>query len=242
MNFHKDDLELINFTDLIFPKILELKTDLATGEPCSISETINLINKWKKQGSIIVFVAGVFDILHLNHLQALEYYRLLGAKQYIQKNNMNDTKINDIATSQKVRLVISMDSDFRVSKNKSSKNNKRPVLSWHSRALMLLKQSMQASNDSNHSLVDFIIRHGSDTCGSHQCRHDDNIFIAEAIKPDLMILNRDSNNSIELTKKSEKLAEVNIVLIDESRLSIRDSLLDGPIKTTAILERADYSS
>jgi len=238
MNIHKDDLELIGYTDLAFPKVIDTKTDKAYGEICSMPETIKQINKWEKQGSIIVFVAGVFDILHLNHLQALEYYRLLGAKYYIQKNNLKDVSIVDVAASQKVRLVISLDSDLRVSTDKSSKEIKRPILSWHSRALMLLKQSMQASNDTNYSLVDFIIRHGDDTCSSKHCAHDDNITIAETIKPDLMIINNKSTNSIELAKKSDKLNGMDIVVIDENNLFINDSLLDGPIKTTSILERA----
>jgi bifunctional ADP-heptose synthase (sugar kinase/adenylyltransferase) len=238
MKTNKDDLELIKYTDLVFPKILKLKTDKASTKICSIKNTIEQVDAWKKQGSTIVFVAGVFDILHLNHLQALEYYRLLGARHFVEKNKKQELSIVNIAASSKVRLVISMDSDLRVSNNKSSEKTKRPILSWKSRALMLLKQSMQSSNDSNHSLVDFIIRHGVDTCESIQCAHDDNITIAEEIKPDVMILNNKSLDSIKLVKKSRKLDDIEIILIDENNLFINDSLLDGPIKTTSILDRA----
>lgn len=236
-----DDKNLIKLTKKLFLIELDTKTDIADQKTCSINKTLDKISKWKKDGSIVVFIAGVFDILHLNHLIALEYYRLLGAKKLLERYPQITTPIAEIACSNKIRLVVSIDSDLRVSENKflksNQKNTKRPALSWRSRTMMLLKQSFDDHNGNSHNLVDLAVRHGKDTCQGKRCPHDDNILIAEEINPDVMILNQKSLESIKLTKQSKLFKDTKVYLIDENQLTLIDDLLVGPIKTTAILER-----
>lgn len=56
---------------------------------CSLNILKNKVTKWRNEGSIIVFTAGVFDILHVNHLLALTHYRLLGAKEYTNRTGLS---------------------------------------------------------------------------------------------------------------------------------------------------------
>ena len=68
---------------------------------CNIDRIKDLVSTWRSNGYKIVFTAGVFDIFTINHLLALHHYKSLGGS--------------------KCKLIVSMDTDKRVMKNKGFK-------------------------------------------------------------------------------------------------------------------------
>ncbi len=184
---------------------------------CNIDELKQRTKQWKSEGYTIVFTAGVFDLLTINHLVALYHYKVVGGE--------------------KAKLIISIDTDERVRQSKAFVETKgnavKPILSWKSRATMVAKQSL------NHKqpLVDLILQHGDDTCEGSRCPHDDNVSIAESINPDIVIVTSKSTSTIEKLRNSPIIDSKKIEIINEEQLSYNDELLGKNISTSAIIER-----
>ena len=183
---------------------------------CNIDRIKDLVSTWRSNGYKIVFTAGVFDIFTINHLLALHHYKSLGGS--------------------KCKLIVSMDTDKRVMKNKGFKKDKggisKPILSWENRALMIAKQAYMRDRP----LVDAILQHGRDTCNGIECPHDDNVYIA-AIKPDIIVVTSTSHDTIQKLCKSDAIADNSVNIISEKDLQIEDALLKCPISTSAIIRK-----
>ena len=206
----------------IFEEQLESRIVSSNLQMCNIDSLVQTVENWKKDGYKIVFTAGVFDIFTINHLLALYHYRLIGGD--------------------KVKLVISIDTDERVKQSKSFVKEKsktiKPILSWDSRALMIAKQSFRNTD----ALVDMIVQHGSDTCSSMRCPHDDNTTIAEMIIPDVIVVTSTSTDTVDKIKKSTVLMADTLRIIEEEELAYQDSLIGGKISSTSIIKRVKYGS
>lgn len=193
-----------------------LKSDTTS---CNINKAVERVRAWKREGYVVVFTAGVFDIFTLNHLLGLYHYKMLGGK--------------------KSKLVITIDTDKRVESSKAYKLAKggsiKPILSWDSRALMVAKQHMSNGK----KLVDLILQHGSDTCGG-ACPHDDNVSIAEMVLPDIVVVTSESTYTIEALRQSSLIPDKSIFVINEEDLSYNDTLLGEKISNTAIARRIKY--
>jgi hypothetical protein len=212
---------------------------------CSIEKLRRKRNMWHDDGSIVIFTAGVFDILHVNHLLALTHYRLLGAQEYLVRQGSMETNMEDlreIAASDKVRFILSVDSDARVSEDKAFIPSKgdcpKPLVSWRNRVLLLARQQISRSDGSARPLVDFITMHGKDSCTCDSCPHQDNVYIASAIRPDLVIVSSGSPSTIQKLEERAELADSKLIVIREDRLAYHDALLRGPIKSSSIIRRA----
>jgi len=204
----------------IFEENLESQIIGSDFQSCNIGTLLTKVEKWKKDGYTIVFTAGVFDIFTINHLVALYHYRLLGGKRS--------------------KLIVSIDTDDRVKQSKSfiedKGNSVKPILSWKSRALMVAKQSFR----NKENLVDAIVQHGLDTCADIRCPHDDNVTIAEAISPDIVVVTSTSIDTIKKIKNSTIIDTENMRIINEEALAYQDYLIGGTISTSAIIKRVKY--
>jgi hypothetical protein len=232
----------IEDTDRIF-RLFDKTTScivLGSGSACDITTCRDLINEWRDE-SITVFKAGVFDLMHNNHLLFLVHLRLIGASEYCNRHGLDnsDETLLSIACSDKVRVLITIDSDERVNESKSFLHHKsyspRPTLSWKNRAVMVAHQQM-THNGSGKSLVDAITRHGVNACDSQSCAHQDDTKLALYLQPDIIVLNKDSHKSLDAFKDSSS----HIKIVDE-KLAFHDELLGGAIKTSNIINRAKKS-
>lgn len=215
------------------------------GKDCSITMLHNLRNSWKDDGSVVVFTAGVFDILHTSHLLALTHYRLLGAHEYWARQGVKKPTIemlHETAASDKVRFILSVDTDSRVAGDKAfipeKGNSPKPLVSWENRTLLLARQSISGKT-STRNLIDFITSHGADACTCDNCPRSDNAHIAAAIKPDVIVVSSGSQGTIDkLHEHGDELSHSKLVIIKEDDLSYHDELLQGPIKSSSIIKRA----
>ena len=179
----------------IFEKDIAHRVIASEGPTCNITSIHKIIEEWKSKGYTIVFTAGIFDLLTINHILALYHYRLMGGA--------------------KAKLVVSIDTDRRVRSQKAFKiikgNTVKPILTWESRARMIAKQSFLHKTP----LVDLIIQHGDDTCSGNQCPHNDNVDIAEYIEPDIIAV---TSTSIETIKQIAIRPAIsnNLVVIKEN--------------------------
>ena len=216
------------------------------GEICMINTLLKVAKQWQDKDNIVVFTAGVFDLLHATHLLALTHYRLLGAHEYLLRRGVTDPSIQQlhlVAASDAVRLIVSVDTDKRVARDKSFLASKgdspKPIVSWENRVLLLATQRISDRNGTARPLIDFITKHGddADTCKNTNCPHIDNAYIARALKPDLVAVNSDSSQTLTILQESDTMP-TKIVVIDESKLTYNDSLLGGPLKSSSMIKRA----
>ncbi len=214
---------------------------------CMIDQLHETTKQWQEKGSVVLFTAGVFDLLHATHLLALTHYRLLGAYEYLLRKGITKPtvrQLHSVAASDAVRLIISVDTDKRVARDKSfltSKGNSpKPIVSWENRVLLLATQQISGRHDTARPLIDFITKHGDDAdiCNSKDCPHTDNAYIARALEPDLVIVNKDSSKTLALLQQCSDASPTKIVVIDESRLAYSDNLLGGPLKSSSMIKRA----
>lgn len=117
-------------------------------------------------------------------------------------------------------------------------NSPKPLVSWENRTLLLARQSISGKNNSR-NLIDFITSHGADACICDDCPRNDNAHIAAAIKPDVIVVSSGSQGTIDkLREHDSELSNANLVIIKEDNLSYHDKLLQGPIKSSSIIKRA----
>lgn len=220
------------------------RIDKASGEVCSIDSVREKVAEWQEDGAMVIMSAGVFDSLHVNHLLALHHFRYLGAIAALERagRRITDNSIRAAAASKMVKLVISSDTDARVSATKGRVAEKggspKPLLSWQTRSMMLAKQYIFSPDTKTaEPLVDMITRHGTDTCSGQRCPHDDNVLIAEYIRPDIILAPEASSKTIDDIQNS-RLPKRSLQIFDENDLAFFDPLLSANVSTSAIIKRA----
>lgn len=209
-----------------------------SSDGCIATATRNKVEQWHKMGAYVVGNAGGYDILTINHLRGLTQARIIGATYKLMECNDNpkEKDILELAGSDGIKLLVSLDTDEAIAENKSfSKiggNSIRPVLGWKTRAGMLALQAF--GNQIN--LVDFITAHGPNacpTCGGKNCWHSSVKYSVATTGVDLTVL-KDGKGADDTVAR---LPEKNFYKIREDDLAFSDNLLGGQISTSAIIKR-----
>jgi len=206
---------------------------------------------WKDTGRFTVFNAGTFDVLGLNHIRGLAQCRLLGAMSLIGIEKIETpeelAEAHAVAASDRVRLMVTVDTDRALEMNKSRRPDKggapKPSLSWETRVAMLAIQTMPGPDGAHVDMVNYITRHGSDccaVCAAGTCTHEDNARMAVALAPDLVVVPTGSKHTIadlSMYKQEGLLPYTDLASIDESNDAFEDPVLGGIISTTALVNR-----
>lgn len=223
-------------------------------DECPHDETSAVMEEWKRSGHFTVFTAGTFDLLTLNHQLALTQCRLLGARALLGINGELSLKdkqtIHAIAASDRVRLMVTMDTNEQLAKAKSRITGKggapKPLLDWQTRAATLTSVSMPVLGGQNtrRNAVDFVTKHGEnccDACNQGECPNEDNAFMAASLRPDMVVVSSGSIDTLTTLgqyKCSGYIPRTDIVIMEEASLQYDDKILGGPISTTGIIRRA----
>jgi len=96
---------------------------------CTYVQSKEKISNWKQMDNFVVANGGTFDILSLNHVRGLVQCRILGAMSIIGINELdhNSTIANEVyklATSDELKIIVSIDTNEAVETNKSKKPEK----------------------------------------------------------------------------------------------------------------------
>lgn len=205
---------------------------------CIETTTKNKVKQWHELGAFVVGNAGGYDILTLNHLRGLVQARIIGATHKLMESDDNpkEKDVLELAGSDEIRLLLSLDTNEAIMENKSflevGGNSIRPVLDWKTRAGMLALQTF--GNQVN--LVDFITAHGPNACAAcenNNCWHSNKKYSVATTGVDLTVL-KDGKGADDTIAR---LPEKKFYKIREDSLAFSDDLLDGQISTSAIIKR-----
>ena len=212
---------------------------------CTHENALKVVNRWKNEGAFVVANAGAFDLLGLNHIRGLIQCRVIGAMCLLGLDDIIEDKktashVFDVAASNRIKLLVSIDTNKAVEDNKSRTENNggaiKPILDWSTRAMMVASQSMPIPySDLRRPSVDYITRHGPESCAEHgddMCWHEDSAFSIASILPDLLVL----KNSSEIGSTLDKYS-VGVVQIDEHYDAFTDPLLDDQVSSSATIRR-----
>jgi len=223
-----------------------------SGDTCAIVDAQRKMESWRKIGRYTVFSAGAFDLLGINHIRGLVQCRMLGAMSLMALEEVETEhdyrQVHEVAASQQIGLIISMDTNQALEEGKSRRPEKgnapKPTLDWSTRAAMLASQSMAAPGyDGGVNLIDYITRHGPgccNVCTPGTCINEDDSRIAVALQPDAIVVNVGSHQTITDLgeyKRSGKLPKTELIAIDENEGAFSDDILGGIVSTTAIINR-----
>jgi hypothetical protein len=245
------DLEKNPIKDLIEGDFVQ-RVHEVTPDICSFDSANQQIEAWRLKGRFSVFNAGTYDILTLNHILGLVQCRTLGAMALIGLNKI-ETKteqhlVHDIAASDSIHLMVTLDTNRALEEGKSRRPEKggapKPTLDWYSRAIMLAMQSIPSPGyEARRGVVDYITRHGPECCGVCQdgsCINEDNALMTVKLQPDLVVINSESLRTVadmEQFKEEGLLPNTQIAIIREEENQYYDPILNGPVKTTSIIQR-----
>lgn len=200
---------------------------------CTAEETKSRVDKWRKLGSYVVANSGGYDALGLNHLRGLMQARIIAATHKLG-NDAKNSDIQDLAISDEIKLLVSLDTNRAIEDNKSFKNTEaysvRPLLDWDTRAITLALLGIAE----RHQLVDFVTRHGPQACTickSESCIHSSKTYNVASSGADLVIIKQLD------TATSSRYPESNFHVIDESDGAFYDRLLANQISTSALIRR-----
>ncbi len=209
------------------------------------------VQEWRDLGRYIVFTAGCYDILGLNHIRGLVQCRAFGAMSLLGLETVsNDDEFNEvhrIASSNEIALIVTVDTDEAMASNKSRNssngNSLKPTLGWETRVAMLASQSIPTNDGQNRiNLVDYITRHGEHSCCVHGecCINADNAQMSAKFRPDLVVVNSGSLKTISDTSEyiqNGAISDTKLIIFEECEGAYYDQLLGGIISTTAIIDR-----
>lgn len=219
---------------------------------CSFDAASQQIEAWRLEGRFSVFNAGTYDILTLNHILGLVQCRTLGAMVLLGLSKIETPKdqhlVHDVAASDSIHLMVTLDTNRALEEGKSRRPDKggapKPTLDWYNRAIMLAMQSIPSPNyETRRGVADYITRHGPDCCGlceSGTCTNEDNALMTVKLQPDLVVINSESTQTIanmNRYKEEGLLPNTQIAIIVEEENQYFDPILNGPVKTTSIIER-----
>lgn len=200
---------------------------------CTAEKSQQKVSEWHKVGAFVVANAGAYDILGLNHLRGLTQARIIGAA-YKLGDFQDLSAIYDLASSDEIRLILSLDTNEAIAENKSKKaiggGSIRPSLDWQTRATMLALQAVGGKQN----MVDFITRHGPSACQfcpNDTCWHSDKTYNVASTGADLTVVKSLNPATRELYSDSV------FHIIDESDGAFFDKVLDSQISTSALIRR-----
>lgn len=201
---------------------------------CTAELTRDRVIKWQELGAFVVANAGAYDVLGLNHIRGLIQARIIGAAYRI--GSLEDLNaVYDLAVSDEIRLLVSLDTNEAIEENKSFKKENggsaRPLLDWETRAKMLALQAISGKHD----LVDFITKHGPSACNfcdNESCCHSYKTYNIASSGADLTIIK--SPNQVAFSRHPSSRFHV----INENDGAFFDNVLDSQISTTALVKRA----
>lgn len=221
-------------------------------DSCPVEQTEQKIEQWREAipDVKIGFVAGCFDLPHLNHAMGLTEHRLRVAQAETKEGSDNKFTYNEIemAASSLIKLIVTIDTNESVDASKTGSspgkyNCTRPVLDWATRADSVLGFSFL---DMGVSSVDYITTHGINSCSSHgaECVSCNNVFMGAKLDVDHMLVNNVSAGSmkdLDSLRKHDEVSMPNIITFDEAYTQIEDSRI-GVVKTSNVITAAikDY--
>ncbi len=201
---------------------------------CVADQTSERVKSWQENGHFVVANAGAFDVLGLNHLRGLMQARIIGAA-YRLGGASSPGMIYALASSDEIRLVVSLDTNEAIADNKAFReahgSSPRPLLDWETRARTLALQAFGGKHD----LVDLITRHGPNACSecdADSCVHSSTTYNIASSGADLTIIKSHDRPTFE--RYPDNLFHV----IDETDGAFFDAVLDSQISTTALVKRA----
>lgn len=219
---------------------------------CTFRSAQERMEDWRLAGRFSVFNAGTYDILTLNHILGLVQCRTLGAMSLLELDEIRTKQdqhvVHDLAASDSIHLMVTLDTNRALEEGKSRRpekgNSPKPTLDWHSRAIMLAMQSIPSPGyEARRGAVDYITRHGPDCCGvctDGSCVNEDNALMTVHLQPDLVVVNSESKQTLaDLERYGQEglLPQTKVSVIVEEENQYLDPILEGPVKTTTIINR-----
>lgn len=217
-------------------------------ESCPFEQSAEVMERWRSAGATTVFMAGTFDILTINHVLALAQCRLLGALAVLSKEGqpIELEKVQEVAASDAVRLMVTVDTDTALERSKSRRPDKgnvpKPTMGWQTRAAMVAMQSVpSAEPGQRRQAADFVTVHGPESCKfCPSCINLSNSDMAAALNPDVVVVSAESTNTInELARHQEqgRLTDTLVVVVGAEDEGFTDPILGGLVSTTNIIKR-----
>ncbi len=222
-------------------------------DACSFDSARGIIEAWRAQNYFSVFSAGAYDVFTLNHLRGLMQSRVLGAMSLVGieeiETEADQQMVHEKAASDAIRLMVTLDTNRALEEGKSRRPDKggapKPILDWRSRAMTLATQFMPTPDyNGGRKAVDYITRHGPeccDVCQDGSCTNEDNATMALKLQPNLVVVNAASTNTVQDMRDFKNkgwLPNTQVAVVVEDEEQYHDPILGGPLKTTAIIERA----
>jgi hypothetical protein len=239
-----------------FKEILEgnLSNQIHSLNPdiCSFEDASQRVADWQAAGHYVVFNAGAYDILTVNHVLNLVQCRALGAMGLLGidtiETDQERDKVHELAASDDITLIVTLDTNVALREGKSRCPEKggalKPTLDWNTRATMLAMQTIPAPNySSSHRAVDYVTRHGPECCAacpSGTCVNEDNAMMAVGLQPDVVVVSAGSERTMSDLRSLQlagMLPDTLIAVNNETCHQYCDPLLGGPVKTTQIINR-----
>jgi hypothetical protein len=212
---------------------------------CTFGQSSEIVTNWKKMGNFVIANGGTFDILSLNHIRGLVQCRILGAMAILGIDELNHNSketddVYEVATSDKLKLIVSIDTNEALENNKSRRPEKggsvKPILDWETRAKMVSNISIPIPGTSlRRNAVDFITSHGPNACNGcfeNECLTENTKYSVSWLDPNLTVTKLDINSSNIVEENNG-----NFVIIDENDGAFEDKLLNGQISTTNLINR-----
>lgn len=203
------------------------------GAECVAVAARRKVEQWHSDGQYVVANAGAYDALGLNHLRGLIQARIIGAAHKLGSTE-DINAIYDLASSDQIRLIVSLDTNEAIRNNKSFRpetgDSIRPLFDWDTRASMLALQSIR----SGHNLIDFITKHGPgacNICGDDSCWHSDETYSVASTGADLTIVK--SLNQVTRDRYNDR----DFHIVDESEGAFFDRVQYSQISTSALVRR-----
>jgi hypothetical protein len=211
---------------------------------CESDHAVAQVSAWKAAGFHTVAVTGGFDLFTLNHVRGLVQARilaaayLLGIEPGLPLGEAGVTTLLDLASSQQLKLLVSIDTNEAVKAAKGNNPSKgdaeRPFLSWTTRAELVSSLAMPSDTGIARRLVDAVTAHGHGACPVHdRCLVQEDGYEVFQLGPDVTVM----KDEYDAGNRPRRYDAANVVLFSERKGAFTDPVLGGVVSTTSLINR-----
>ncbi len=212
--------------------------------------------EWDSSSEIpttVVFTAGVFDVMHLDHVAYLLHTKACGAQRhyetyYAEGNGQEWDDLNlgqkkdywqQFVYGQELRQVVSVDGNEYVAARKGFNpekgNSIRPIYDWETRARTIASVILPGSFQSAIPVVDAVTIH--DPVALAGTAHGSIYDTADVVRPHVWTLFEEAQDDIAAIPNDARFDQTSLIVIPQNDNYFNDRLLNGKFSTSKIVKR-----
>jgi hypothetical protein len=218
----------------------------------ALDRLVGVRSQWAEQDDTVVFTAGGYDLMHLNHIGSLLGAKILGVRHRYEISGHSERSWTELSAEKqreiitanleedKVKLVVSVKGDQELAAKKSFQKEKgnmpRPIQDWQTRARSVLSVGMPDYYGFTGHLVDAVTIDDNVDVAFEGTPNWNLTEVVHELRPDVWQIYAESKNLLRFAASGALAGNVRVFVSDIANY-YTDSSSGEPLSTTFFVKK-----